>query len=654
MGSIPIRFRQTRSAILLAELSSRVPSEVEGRGTCFCNDSARPVHAFQTQNAQEEIPRRDRSPPPSPRRARLATSHPRRAEPPPQTPQTQEEADSRGTGLRVRCPSDMAKRNTAEFLARAEKAIDSAWHQLPIFKSSVPGALLKVTTAAEDQVRLAHADLLSVGESPYGPFRASQDALRFAIRWIFERCTQTSEKIPTLVSDTDYGEGVELWQYASSYDAAATAFTNYHQARFCAYVSKKDPKITFDYASETSRVADIEKNAFQIEEFWQHPSVAEIDKEDVKAIWKIIGENAKKQQDSRLVLDLNESVLTALRTIYDHDIKSHISSFVDDFDMAGVHYGSIRKYLAALSALLTAHFLLHESPLADGADRAVSSLAFRRDFPVLDKEVRLISQLDQNETLQISDLLKFDGSIPNIDPICQPLLEANATEVIVPTSLVLGSNWERNLLKLLTRNPKTKDWYNGFSSSKEEIAISRLLPLIRARGIVARDRVNISLDGEIITDVDILAFDPRENFLLVVQHKWLIEPDTASELKACDEEFSRGIDQASKALNRLKDSAYARQLLPEIPALGYERLEALVISRGLEPSGFLNEAIPVVTERWFETALTKFEGLAPLYEQARVRTDREELSKKWHRHQETIRLAGYTFIVPGFAAPVES
>jgi len=141
--------------------------------------------------------------------------------------------------------------------------------------------------------------------------------------------------------------------------------------------------------------------------------------------------------------------------------------------------------------------------------------------------------------------------------------------------------------------------------------------------------------------------------LLVIQHKWLIEPDGVNESKDCDAELAKGIETTRLAKPYLTNIGWVRNLLPGVPPQGFSSLAGLVLSKGLEPSAFVEELeIPVVTESWFTQQLKVSSGLKAVYELARSRPDRKQLAQSWEPALVSAKLAGYELRIPGYSKRV--
>lgn len=546
----------------------------------------------------------------------------------------------------------MAKRDPQQFISKAESQIDAAWRQLPIFRSDRASALLKVVTATDDRLRLALLKNTPLGMIFSQGLRYGQDALRFAIPWIFQTCTQTGRPVPTGVSEVDYLEGAQLAEYAFNYDSATIAFTNYHRRRYLAHVASKDRRITFAFARGAAATAELQKRAYEVYELETTLPAFTSTKEQLAPLLALKGLVTKKmirEEGDRVALPIDDDLVGILRQVREAELSTRTTEIDDGQKFCGVSYGEMRRYFASLLAYSNAHDFLHrEAALRNIPSGAVSSLALRATRDCLQALVAKIGELRPTAVKEISELLTYDGSIPTLDPICQPLIQVSAEEVLIPRVFSAGSRFERNLLKLLAKNPRTKREYDRFSSGKENIALPNLVSLLHQHRVSARDRITIKQGGRAITDVDILAFDPQGRCLLAIQHKWLIEPDSVNESKACDEQLAEAIKQARTARDYLgANKLLVKELLPEFEPAECSRLEALVISKGLEPTGFLDEAdVAIVTELWFRRNLASCSGLGALYDLARSRPDRLELVKDWVLDKETVRIADYQLVVP--------
>ncbi len=551
----------------------------------------------------------------------------------------------------------MGKRNPEEFLATAEAEIDTAWQKLPIFKSERPAALLKLISATDDRMRIT---LIGSGNPEiYSSvaLRFCQEALLFGIPWIFSTCPPSKSPIPEFVTENDQLEGIALSEYAEAYDSAVIAFTNYHMQRFSAFVAARDRRITFAHASTEVEAAELERKAYEMYELGtlgEETALSEGRIEALVSLRDAVPQNFKPGTGDRVELVMGGALLSALRVVRDGVLAGQLAQIDDSQMLAGMEYVKIRCFHAALGALLHAQQFLHISTaVKDIVGGAVSSLTLRMGMEQLQTMIAEIAELKPSEVSTIADLLSFDGTIPNMPSICQPLIRANEKEVLVPHVYVLGGRFERNFLKLLAKNPKTNSEYHRLSSQKENIALPRLARILNSRGILTRTGVIISSGGQTLTDVDLVAYNPHGRCLVGIQHKWLIEPDSVNESKACDAELARGIEQATLGETHLSNREFARSVIPEIPATGDVTVSALVVSKGSEETGFLqNTKVPIVTEDWFVRQLNAATRLEALLTLAKDRPDRKALASKWKSGKVTAKLAGYELRIPGFSKSI--
>ncbi len=548
----------------------------------------------------------------------------------------------------------MGKRNPEEFLASAEVEIDTAWKKLQIFNSDRPTALLKLISATDDRMRIA----LIAGADPavYSSvvLRFCQEALMFGIPWIFSTCPPSKKPIPEFVTEAGQLEGIELSEYAEAYDSAVIAFTNYHLKRFNAFVATKDRRITFAHASMEVETAELERKAYEmyeLETLGEESALSEGRIEALVSLRDAVSRGFKRGSGDRVELDMNDALLAALRLVREGVLAGQLAQMDDSQILAEMEYGKIRRFHAALGALLHAQQFLHISTAVKHIEGgAVSSLTLRMGMKQLQATIAEIAELKLNEVSKIADLMSFDGTIPNMPSICQPLIRANEAEVIVPHVYALGGRFERNFLKLLAKNPNTKDEYHTLSSQKENIALPRLEKILKSKGFLTRLGVTVSAGGQTLTDIDIVAYDPHSGTLVGIQHKWLIEPDSVNESKTCDAELARGIEQAIIGQTHLSNRDFARSVIPEIPAAGDIAVRALLVSKGSEETGFLQDIkVPIVTEDWFVRQLHADKNLLEIVTLAKDRPDRKTLASQWKPGKVSAKLAGYELRIPGFS-----
>lgn len=160
----------------------------------------------------------------------------------------------------------MPKRNHADYLRAAEDQIDTAWKSLDIFQENRARALLSAVTVADDRFRFAAIRGLNPMVQFTSVVRYAQEALNYAIQWIYAVCPPSNSPGVELITDADYLRGMQLLDYAAAYDSAVLAFTNFHLGRFDAFVAKKAPRITFRFVSTEADEDETAKRAYELAE----------------------------------------------------------------------------------------------------------------------------------------------------------------------------------------------------------------------------------------------------------------------------------------------------------------------------------------------------------------------------------------------------
>jgi len=232
-------------------------------------------------------------------------------------------------------------------------------------------------------------------------------------------------------------------------------------------------------------------------------------------------------------------------------------------------------------------------------------------------------------------------------PPLQPFVEIVSQRLCVPSLFLIGNDVERNFLKLLNRHPALRQYVDTVNAAKEPLALAQLSALFPDSTFKTTTRVR--LPG--VTDVDLVIYEFESGFTLLVQHKWLIAPDTVSESTGNDEELRKGLRQALKARDYCRESpALLLQALSLPGSSALSRIEAVVLCRGGDSTGFVDvPAVPVMTEKAFRCLLDKEQRLPQLWNLANARPDLSEASSRFLDGTSTIKLAGYEFVIPVLA-----
>ena len=173
-------------------------------------------------------------------------------------------------------------------------------------------------------------------------------------------------------------------------------------------------------------------------------------------------------------------------------------------------------------------------------------------------------------------------------------------------------------------------------------SLSQLFPT--PRYVVGRQ---VDIPG--VTDADLMLFDSQANFVLILQHKWIIAPDTVNESAANDEKLAEGVNQATGARDYLVHHLpFLRGALGLAADQEIAAVEAAVVCRGSEGTGFLgtDTAVPILSEVSFNALVKQSQGLPNLWDLLTRRPDHQKAESASSEGRARIRLSGYEFVLP--------
>jgi hypothetical protein len=127
--------------------------------------------------------------------------------------------------------------------------------------------------------------------------------------------------------------------------------------------------------------------------------------------------------------------------------------------------------------LLSVHFASIRRLKDWGADQICLNTEARR----LNADLARISGLPIRTVEAVTDALTLGSGTTTPDPALQPLLPVGDGRLAVPGSVILSSNWSRNILSLHAR--VAEDSFNANSAAFEQTMISVLAPELPARFI---------------------------------------------------------------------------------------------------------------------------------------------------------------------------
>jgi hypothetical protein len=315
-------------------------------------------------------------------------------------------------------------------------------------------------------------------------------------------------------------------------------------------------------------------------------------------------------------------------------------------------FGDVRKFWSAVVVIACIHEMAHLIVArGDAKQRPRGSIVAVRSRDEWNELIPEIAGIGPGAASELFWWYTFDPKVSEVAVPIQPFLEILPGNLAVAKELVTHSNVERNLQKLLNRHPNLRSFYEKVKNAKESIALAHLSGLFPAASFAVKATVIIK--G--VTDADLLVCERASGFVLVIQHKWLIAPETVLESSSNDEQLSAGARQAVEARDVFRQNhALVRRMLELTDDQSIDRVEAVVICRGAEQTGFLGKlAVPLALERAFEELWEQSSlSLAKLWEKLSFRPDHERTAGRYDDTAAPLTVGGLEFSLPALSLEV--
>jgi hypothetical protein len=177
------------------------------------------------------------------------------------------------------------------------------------------------------------------------------------------------------------------------------------------------------------------------------------------------------------------------------------------------------------------------------------------------------------------------------DPALQPFIPVAPDQYAIPCTLILSSNWQRNLLSLHARvSSRTFDASSSVFEKKMTTKLMDRLPT------PIYSRANVTISGEAQTEeIDLVLVDSESETILICELRWMIQPGDAREvlnrMSVCYEK----VEQAERKLTFSKSHISLLTNILDLDPTKNWKLNAAVVIEGFGgiPSPRPNET-PIV------------------------------------------------------------
>jgi hypothetical protein len=259
-------------------------------------------------------------------------------------------------------------------------------------------------------------------------------------------------------------------------------------------------------------------------------------------------------------------------------------------------WGNGSEARAFFQALQTRCFY-HLLSIHFGAARAhlfgcgIGQICLRIDKRNLIDDIVRIGDLSPKTVSSFIDALIFGMGTTSPDPALQPFIPVAPDQYAIPCTLILSSNWQRNLLSLHARvSSRTFDASSSVFEKKMTTKLMDRLPT------PIYSRANVTISGEAQTEeIDLVLVDSESETILICELRWMIQPGDAREvlnrMSVCYEK----VEQAERKLTFSKSHISLLTNILDLDPTKNWKLNAAVVIEGFGgiPSPRPNET-PIV------------------------------------------------------------
>ena len=426
--------------------------------------------------------------------------------------------------------------------ASVRRELTQKFDALPIFKRDRATALYHYCVALDmsSNPYIVHPDLW--GEAG----RHAVEASTRAIPAIFRLCPTVATTLPVQFNAAVFIEAKELVEFAFAYDQIMYCFGLSDRGQFDVRYDALTRRTVFSYASSDTSAADTLLRSHERDAQFEEATDA-----DKALVIQLAGE-AKSELERTILFvapdalsyPFSPALLAVARRWADVLAKARRWEFPPDLSIGNVTFGDVRKFWSAVAVIASIHEMAHMIVAqGEAKNRPRGSMIAVKSREEWSELIREIAGIGAGAALELLWWYTFDLTVSEMSGPIQPFLEMVPGHLCMPTILVTTSNVERNLQKLLNRHPNLRSFYEKVKGAKETIALAHLKGHFPDTAFAVKPTVIIH--G--ITDADLLVCERATGFVLVIQHKWLIAPETAAESGNNDDSLRVGATQAVEA-----------------------------------------------------------------------------------------------------------
>ena len=541
----------------------------------------------------------------------------------------------------------VAKRDPASFALNARRQLTQELRSLAIFSVPRSSALLHYLAVLEAESFKASVFSQCSPVAIFGAHRLAVESTTHAIPAIFEQCPQDESAPDQTINEETYFQAHELYTFTHKYDKIDYSYRLADRGHWDISVAQKDPRISFSYVSSEVDAADTLARAREMlaKLSKDRPS---LNPDDVKDLFEklktVLSDRTRLVQPETCEYVIDGAVLSIMRDLAKTLSQNMNVGMASDVKVGQLTFGDFRAFWSALLALIQIHTLAHELACeGDFTKFALRTSVIRKPRATMTALLASAAGVSNEAAEFILKCYSYDPKINGKGPLCQPLIPIAGDNVCVSSSLAAFFDFERNFFKLLHRSPLLLPFRASIDDQKEPIAIRYLSAFFPTSEYGTKDCVPVPK-----TDIDLLVYDRRTGFTLVIQHKWVTAPETPEDSSSNDEYLQKGITQGIEARDYLRlNQNYIREVLKLSVAAPVSRVECVTVCRGLEGSSFMEPSdVPVVMEQAFEALFKQSGGLDALWSLLQTRPDKVLAAEQAVDGKMVVQLGEYEFVMP--------
>ena len=528
----------------------------------------------------------------------------------------------------------------SEYIREVEKIIDNHHMNHPFFSLNRKTALYHALTAFEDACRLGGITSLTLTGDNLGYYikiREQLDSLNILVQWIFKNCTHNKEDIfKKVVFPQHYVSAADLLvNHAKQYSPICSAYISYSRGQFTATTNEARKKISFS--------DNPQKRCIVISDMMEALS------RDQKDLHRFHASGTLSEANSALISSIafengHISYLTdgvVWDSFYDlaEQQWNNSSELPEEWELDSF---SIKEFKTVWTTIATLCFIHMIACLKSGVQgAAVDEAVLVKSFDEFIDFVVNKSNCSRKSVTAILKTLTYNCKLKNNDVVYQPFIPLDDNKLCLSPHLILSSRPERNLISLIHKL-RDKSYFE-LTNLRESMMQSELD--VRAKEIPNLVIGKNKALPDPLPDVDYAMWDMLSNTILVCELKWLVEPDSTSEVFARVQDLEHGCSQMSDILDYAENykedflqrvfGQYEEEHLPKI-------IGCVISKKGIRVD---NSDLPVISSEMLMDLL-QHRGVQETFNLIESKDFYIPLAQNLNYGLQSVQYAGYTFEIP--------